>query len=98
LVEGDCANLQGEIHADYVHCHGEGEWEHAGYGDVLGGEHGEAGAGEDVEGPCCYEEMEGGEGGLTLAEGWVGKDGFVAEDLDQGNGKLGILGNIKPEE
>ena len=81
LVEGDGGDLEGEVHADDIHGHGDGERDHVVDGEELGGEHAEGGAGEDVEGCGGDEEVEGGECGLTLGEGGVGEDGFVAEDL-----------------
>lgn len=68
MVECDGGDLEGEVHADDVHGHGDGEGEHVHDGDAFGFEHSEGGAGEDVEGERCDEEVEGGEGGLTLSE------------------------------
>ena len=81
MVECDCRDLEREVHADDVHCHGDGERKHLGNGDAFRIKHGEGGSGEDIEREGSDEEMESGECGLTLSKSLVVEDGFVAEDL-----------------
>ena len=71
LVECDGRDLQGEVHANYVHGHGDSKWHHILDADTFVFEHAERRAGEDVESTTSDEEVEGGEGGLTLGEGFV---------------------------
>ena len=66
LVEGDCRNLEGYIHADNVHGHCDGERKHVHDGNLSRLEHGDSGAREEVKGGRSDEEVEGCEGCLTL--------------------------------
>ena len=81
LVEGDGGDLEGDVHADNVHRHCNGQRKHVHDGDLARLEHANGGAREEVERGCCDEEVEGCEGGLTLREGFVAEDGFITEDL-----------------
>ena len=81
LIKGNGGDLEGDVHADDVHCHCDGEGKHVHDGDFARLKHAHLGAGEEVERCSGDEEMKGREGGLTLREGFVAEDGFIAEDL-----------------
>ena len=66
LVERNCRDLEGDVHANNVHSHCDSEREHIHNGDFSRFEHGDSGTSEDVERRCCYKEVEGCEGCLTL--------------------------------
>ncbi len=66
LVEGNCRDLEGDVHADDVHSHCDSEREHVHDGNLSRLEHADCGTREEVEGRCCDEEVEGCKGCLTL--------------------------------
>ena len=84
LIKGNCGDLEGNVHADDVHCHCDSERKHIHDGNLARLKHADLRAGEEVERCCCHEEVEGCEGCLTLREGFVAEDGFIAEDLVEG--------------
>ena len=66
LIKGNGGDLEGDIHADDVHCHCDGERKHIHDGNLARLEHADLRTREEVERRCCDEEVEGREGCLTL--------------------------------